>query len=144
MQATKRVLRYLKGTSGQGLLLASTSAAQLTAYCDSDWASCPTSRRSTTGFCILLGDSLISWKSKKQHVVARPSAEAEYRAMAIATCEVTWLTSLLKELGIKNLAPAVLKCGNQATLYIAANPVFHERTKHIEIDCHFIRDKVKD
>lgn len=144
MQSAKRLLRYLAGSTSQGILLASSSAATLTAYCDSDWASCPISRKSTTGYCILLGESPVSWKSKKQNVVARSSAEAEYRAMALTTCEVLWLTTLLKDLGIKNLPTATLKCDNQAALAIAANPVLHERTKHVEVDCHFIRDHIKD
>ena len=142
MQAAKRVLRYLKSSPGQGILLGSQSAAILTAYSDSDWAGCPITRKSTTGFCVLLGNSPISWKTKKQKVVARSSAEAEYRAMALTTCEVVWLSQLLKELGIKSTAPVTLKCDNQAALAIAVNPVHHERTKHVEVDCHFIRDKV--
>lgn len=75
--------------------------------------------------------------------MAHSSAEAEYRSMAITTCEITWLTTLLKELGIKTLGPAILKCDNKAAISIASNPVLHERTKHIEIDKHFVRDKVK-
>lgn len=75
-------------------------------------------------------------------MVARSSAEAEYRAMALTTYEVTWLMSLFKDLGLRNLHPAALKCDNQAALSIAANPVYHERTKHIEVDCHFIREKI--
>ena len=142
MQAAKRILRYLKGNSDQGILFASSSAAQLTAYCDSDWASCPTTRKSTTGFCIFLGNSPISWKTKKQSVVSRSSAEAEYRAMALTSCEITWLATLLKDMGITDLPPTLLKCDNQAALSIAANPVLHERTKHIEIDCHYVRDKI--
>ncbi|XP_021747729.1 uncharacterized protein LOC110713588 [Chenopodium quinoa] len=90
-----------------GILLASSSVATLTAYCDNDWAGCPMTRRSTTGCCIFLGDSPISWKAKKQHVTAKFSAEAEYRAMALTTCEVTWLTTLLQDLGLKNLPPTV-------------------------------------
>lgn len=143
LQAAKRLLRYLVGSASQGILLASSSAAQLTAFCDSDWASCPTTRRSTTGYCIFLGDSPISWKAKKQQTVARSSAEAEYRAMALTTCEVTWLTALLKDLGLKQLPPTIIKCDNKAALAIAANPVLHERTKHVEIDCHTVRDQVK-
>nr|GEW62595.1 cysteine-rich RLK (receptor-like protein kinase) 8 [Tanacetum cinerariifolium] len=139
----KHVLRYLLNSPRQGILLANDSAVQLKACCNSDWASCPMTRRSTTGYCILLGDSPISWKSKKQVVVSRSSAEAEYRAMALTCCEVTWLVSLLKELGIKDLEPVALYCDNQAALYITANPVFHVRTKHIEVDCHYVRDQLK-
>ncbi|GJT04309.1 cysteine-rich receptor-like protein kinase 8 [Tanacetum coccineum] len=97
MQAVKHLLRYLLNAPSQGILLAHKSAVQLTAYCDSDWASCLMTRRSTTGYCILLGQSPVSWKSKKQGVVSRSSAEAEYRAMALTCCEVTWLVSLLKD-----------------------------------------------
>ncbi|XP_021757500.1 uncharacterized protein LOC110722542 [Chenopodium quinoa] len=143
LQDAKRLLRYLVGTISQGILLASSSAATLTTYCDSDWAGCPMTRRSTTGYCIFLGDSPISWKVKKQYVTAKSSAEAEYRAMALTNCEVTWLTTLLKDLGLKNLPPTVLKCDNQAALAIAANPVLHERTKHVEIDCHYVRDQIQ-
>ncbi|GJS06409.1 retrovirus-related pol polyprotein from transposon TNT 1-94 [Tanacetum coccineum] len=143
MQAVKHLLRYLLNAPGQGILLANSSAVHLTAYCDSDWASCPMTRRSTTGYCILLGQSPISWKSKKKQVVSRSSAKAEYKAMALTCCEVTWLVSLLKDLGIKDLGPVDLKCDNQAAIHIAANPVFHARTKHIEVDCHFVRDQMK-
>lgn len=142
MQAAKRLLRYLLHSPAQGILLASSSAAHLQAYCDSDWASCPTTRRSTTGYCVLLGNSPISWKAKKQGVVSRSSAEAEYRAMAVTACEVTWLSALLKDIGLKNLPSTQLSCDNQAALAIAANPVLHERTKHVEIDCHYIRDQI--
>ncbi|GJY62669.1 retrovirus-related pol polyprotein from transposon TNT 1-94 [Tanacetum coccineum] len=124
------------------ILLAYKLAVQLTAYCDSDWASCPMIR-STTGYCILLGQSPVAWKSKKQGVVSRSSGEAEYRAVALTCCEVTWLISLLKDLGLKDLGPVDLKCDNKAVIYIAANPVFHARTKHIEFDYHYVRDQVK-
>lgn len=142
LQAAFRVLRYLAGTTSQGILLDSKSVAQLTAFCDRDWATCPVSRGSTTWYCIFLGDSPISWKSKKQQVFARSSAEAEYRVMALTTCEVTWLSALLKDLGLKHLPPTLLNCDNKAALAIAANPVMHEMTKHVELDCHFVRDQI--
>ncbi|GJS70206.1 retrovirus-related pol polyprotein from transposon TNT 1-94 [Tanacetum coccineum] len=113
-EAIKHLLRYLLNAPGQGILLAHHSKVKLTAYCDSDWASCPMTRRSTTGYCILLGDSPISWKSKKQ------------------------------DLGLKDLHLITLHCDNQAAIHIAANPVFHARTKHIEVDCHYVRDQVKE
>ncbi|GKC78433.1 retrovirus-related pol polyprotein from transposon RE1 [Tanacetum coccineum] len=143
MQAVKHLLRYLLNSPGQGILLANNSAVELKAYCDSDWASCPMTRRSTTGYCILLGDLPISWKSKKQVVVSRSSAEAEYKAMALTCCEVTWLVNLFKDFGIKYLKPLDLHCDNQTALYIVANPVFHARTKHIEVECYYVRDQMK-
>jgi hypothetical protein len=141
-EAALRIVRYLKGNPGQGILLRVDCDLQLYAWCDSDWASCPLTRRSITGWFVLLGNSPISWKTRKQHTVSRSSAEAEYRSMATTTCELIWLKTLLQSLGVAHPRPMKLYCDNQAALHIAANLVFHERTKHIEIDCHFIRNAI--
>ncbi|XP_022014404.1 uncharacterized mitochondrial protein AtMg00810-like [Helianthus annuus] len=141
-QIAFKVLRYLKNAPGAGILFTKGTPFQLTAFADSDWAKCVDSRRSVTGFCILLGGSLVSWKSKKQSVVSRSSAEAEYRSMCSATCEILWLLNLLRELNGAVDIPVELKCDNTATLSIAANPVFHDRTKHFEVDLFFLREKI--
>ncbi|BBG99703.1 Far-red impaired responsive family protein, partial [Prunus dulcis] len=143
MIAVKRILRYIKGTLDFGLTLCpQSSPARLTAYSDADWAGCPDSRRSTTGYLIYLGNNLISWCSKKQPTVSRSSTESEYRSLAHACAETTWLSYLLVELGVHLQFPITLHCDNLSATYLAANPVFHARTRHIELDYHFVREKV--
>ncbi|XP_073226952.1 secreted RxLR effector protein 161-like [Cicer arietinum] len=143
MDAVIRILKYIKSAPGKGLIYEDRGHTQIIGYSDADWAGSPIDRRSTSGYCVLIGGNLISWKSKKQNVVARSSAEAEYRAMALVTCELIWLKQLLKELQFEETSTMTLICDNQAALHIALNPVFHERTKHIEIDCHFVREKIE-
>ncbi|PWA96217.1 hypothetical protein CTI12_AA041970 [Artemisia annua] len=143
-KALIKVLRYIKLCPGQGLFISKASTLPLKAFCDSDWANCSATRRSVTGFCIFLGPNLISWQSKKQSVVSRSSTEAEYRALADCTCEITWLLSLLKDLRIKTTSPVPIYCDNQSSIALASNPIQHARTKHIEIDCHFVREKIKN
>jgi histone deacetylase 1/2 len=138
----KRVLRYLKGTMTYGLHITKSSSLDITAYSDADWAGCPDTRRSTSGYCVFLGDNLVAWSSKRQPTVSRSSAEAEYRAVANAVSETCWLRQLLGELRRPLKKATLVFCDNISAQYLATNPVQHQRTKHIEIDLHFVRDKV--
>lgn len=138
----KRVLRYVKGTLHMGLFISPSSHSALHGYSDSDWAGCPIDRKSTSGYAVFFGSNLISWVSRKQRTVARSSTEAEYKGLADLAAEITWVISLLQELRLHSSHPATLWCDNLGATYMAANPIFHARTKHIEVDYHFVRDKV--
>ena len=140
LTAAKRILRYIKGNLDHGLFFApQQQPVHLTAYSDADWAGCPDSRRSTSGYLVYLGSNLIFWCSKKQPTVARSSAESEYRSLSHACAETTWLGYLLYELGARIQFPILLHCDNLSATYMASNPVFHARTKHIELDYHYVR-----
>ncbi|XP_019059405.1 PREDICTED: uncharacterized protein LOC109117185 [Tarenaya hassleriana] len=143
LQAAHRVLRYLKGVPAQGIFYPASTDTRLTAFCDADWASCPDSRRSVTGFCVFFGKALISWKSKKQSTISRSSVESEYRSMAQTTCELVWNASVFKDLHFGIQQPVTLFSDSLSAIHIANNAVFHERTKHIELDCHFVREQLK-
>ncbi|KAL0430968.1 UNVERIFIED_CONTAM: Retrovirus-related Pol polyprotein from transposon RE1 [Sesamum radiatum] len=143
MDAALHLVRYLKGSPDQGLFFPVSNPPDLVAFCDADWAGCIDSRRSLSGYCIFLGRALISWKSKKQPTVARSTAEAEYRSLGTTVCELKWISYLLHDLNLVPPTPIPVYCDNQAAIHIVANPVFHERTKHIELDCHLIRDHYK-
>ncbi|XP_019092930.1 PREDICTED: uncharacterized protein LOC109129333 [Camelina sativa] len=142
-EAAIRVVRYLKGNPGQGILLNAKSNFQLTGWCDSDHSGCRLTRRSVSGYFIQLGTSPVSWKTKKQKTVSMSSTEAQYRAMAYITKELIWLKIVLHDLGVSHTQSMRLYCDSKSAIHIATNPVFHERTKHIENDCHFVRDEIQ-
>ncbi|XP_075086168.1 uncharacterized protein LOC142168895 [Nicotiana tabacum] len=142
MHAALHILRYLKGSSDVRVFISSSTDLSLSAYYDSDWAACSDTRRSFTGFCILLGDSLVGWKAKKQPVMSLSSAEVEYKAISKVVAELVWVVRLLSDFGISVPADVPVFYDNQAAIHIAKNHVFHEQTKHIEVDCHFIITKL--
>ena len=141
--AVEHILCYLKGARERGILYSNHGHNRVECFTDTDWAGSKEDRRSTSGKCVFGGGNLVSWKSKKQGFVSRSSAKSEYKAMTQSVCEIMWLHQLLTEVGIMTVVPAKLWCDNQAALHFASNPVFHERTKHIEIDCHFVREKIQ-
>jgi hypothetical protein len=138
----KRILQYIQGTSHLGLQLYSGSSSDLVAYSNADWAGCPDTRKSTSGFCVFLGKNMVSWSSKRQQTVSRSSAEAEYRAVANCIAESCWLRQLLTELHHPPSRATVVYCDNVSAMYLSSNPVQHQRTKHVEINLHFVRDRV--
>ncbi|GAV56787.1 hypothetical protein CFOL_v3_00329, partial [Cephalotus follicularis] len=141
-QMVKRILRYISGTLEMGLQIHRQSTLRLYAFSDSDWAGCPETRCLTKGFCTLLGSNLLSWSTKKQPTVSRSRSEAEYRAMATTAAELTWISFLLQDIGVPQLQPATLFCDNINALHMTINPVFHAQSKHIELDCQFITEKL--
>jgi hypothetical protein len=142
LEAVHRILRYLKATPGKGILFKKTSDKNVAIFTDADWAGSIIDRKSTSGYCTYVWGNLVTWRSKKQGVVSRSSAEAEFRAMAQGICEGMWILRVLKELKIEVELPLKLYCDNKAAISIAHNPVQHDRTKHIEIDRHFIKEKI--
>ncbi|XP_040366874.1 secreted RxLR effector protein 161-like, partial [Rosa chinensis] len=139
MDAVMRILKYLKSAPGRGVLFSKhNNILEVCGFTDADWAGNITDRRSTSGYFIFVGGNLVTWKSKKQKVVARSSAEAEYRGMAHGVCELLWLRNLLRDLGFILKNSMQLYCDNKAAIDISHNPVQHDRTKHVEVDRHFI------
>ena len=136
--ALKRILRYVKGTISHGLQLNRSAPTSLIVYTDADWAGCPKTRRSTSGYCVFLGDTLISWSSKRQNTISRSSAEAEYRGVGNGVSEATWLRNLLLELKCPLHRATIVYCDNVSVVYLSTNPVKHQRTKHVELDIHFV------
>ena len=142
LEAANRILRYLKSCPGKGLLFRKGGKKEVEAFTDADYAGSDVDRRSTSGYCTYVWGNLVTWRSKKQGVVARSSAEAEYRSMANGVCELLWIRRVLEELKMEIDLPMKLFCDNKAAISIAHNPVQHDRTKHVEVDRHFIKENL--
>jgi hypothetical protein len=142
--AVKRILRYVRGTLKLRITIHPNKSTLLSAFKDADSACCVNDRRSTRGFAIYLGHNLVSWSARKQATMSRSSIEAEYKSLANATTEIIWIKALLHELGVSQSRPTSLWCDNIGATYFSANPVFHARTKHEEVDHHFVCERVAD
>nr|KYP62702.1 Copia protein [Cajanus cajan] len=142
MQAVDKILQYLKSSLGNGLLFKRKDTLTMKIYTDADYAGSITDRKSTSGYCVFLGDSLVMWRSKKQDRVSRSSEEAEFRVLAQGMCEGLWMKIILDDLKVKVDNLVQLYCDNKFVMSIAHNPVQHDRIKHIEIDKHFIKDNL--
>ncbi len=138
LDAMRYILRYIKYTLQCGIFYEAKRQLQVHGYKDADWTNNVSNRRSTSGFMIFFGSGVISWSSKKQPIVALSSTEVEYRGATIAACEVVWLQKLLSNLRQSVDAPIVIYCDNISSILLVNNPVYHARTKHIEVHYHFI------
>ncbi|XP_019092312.1 PREDICTED: uncharacterized protein LOC109129126 [Camelina sativa] len=138
----KRILRYVKGTLNLGMPIRKHNNPTLSAFCYSDYAGCKDTRRSTSGFCILLGSTLVSWSAKRQKTLSNSSTESEYRALSVVARELTWISSLLRDIGIPQYQPTRVFCDNLSAVYLSANPALHNWTKHFDKDFHYIRERV--
>ncbi|XP_074377786.1 secreted RxLR effector protein 161-like [Apium graveolens] len=142
-EAGKRILRYVRGTLGDGLYYQKVNDSKVLGYCDSDWAKSVDDSKSTSGNIFFFGSSAITWMSKKQQVVALSTEEAEYISLSLASCQVIWITWVLKDLKHATKESLIIFCDSKSAIALTENPVFHGKSKHIRIKYHFIRDLVK-
>ncbi|XP_020689830.1 uncharacterized protein LOC110104888 [Dendrobium catenatum] len=137
-----RLLRYIYDTLSFDIPIV-PGKLELKYFSDADWAGDKETRKSTSGYCTFLGQTLIFWMVKKQHTVARSSTEAEYQALALALTHIIWLRRQLLDFNIPLHSPTTLHCNSMSAIALANNPVFHARIKHIEIDHHFLHDHIQ-
>jgi len=142
MTALKPIIRYINGTSIHGLHISPSLVNTLTTYTDADWGGCRDTKRSTSGYCVYLGDNLVSWSAKKQPKLSCYSAEAGYRGVTNVVAETCWIRNLLLELQCRVTKATIVYCENVSAIYLSENIIQRQRTKHIEMDIHFVRDKV--
>ena len=140
----KRILRYIRATTNYGIWYKPVANSNLIGFCDSDWAGFIDDRKSTSGFIFSLGSGAISWSSKKQASTALSSTETEYIAVASATCQAIWMRRILEDLHQKQEKPTEIFCDSKSAIAMTKNPVFHGRTKHLDLRHHFIRDAVAE
>jgi len=138
--AAKHVLRYLQGTVDYGLLYTRSKDIRLSGFTDADWARSSVDRKSTSRYCFNIGSGMTSWCSWKQKSVALSSSKTEYMAATTALCEAIWLRKLLVNLFRRNMEATRIMCDNQSRIKLSMNPVFHDKSKHIDIWFHFVRD----
>ena len=141
--AAKHILRYVRGTITYGLRYTSSIGVLLSGYLDSDWASSAVDRKSTSGYCFSMGSTMISWSNRKQGSIAQSTAEAEYITASDVCKEAVWLRKLLSDLFEGKLDSMIIHCDNQSCIKLSEKPMFHDRSKHIEMKYHFIKDLVQ-
>ena len=142
LQCAQRILRYVSGTKDRALLYWNGIAEQLVGYKDADWAGNACDHTLTSRFAFSLRSVVITWSSKKQAIVALSSTKVEYLGALVATCEAIWLKRLLKDLQVEVFDPMTIYCDNLSSIQLAKNPIFHARTKHIEVHYYFVREGV--
>lgn len=143
-KAVKRILRYLKNAASHGIQLHKIADFQLRGFCDVDYGNDQEDRRSTSGFCVFLGSNLIRWSCKKHNVVSRSSTESEYRSLAFSVAELKWVKSLMTELIIHSTLKPLVYCDNLSVVLLAHNLILHAKTKNMDIDLCFVKEKVLD
>ena len=144
LRAALHVIKYLQGTLDYGLFYSAQNQLQVSAFSDSDWSACHFSSRSLSSYAVFLGQSLVSWKTKKQQTVSKSSAEAEYRSMSATASELVWVHGLLEDLQMHISLPITMYCDNSSAEHLAQNPKFHEKTKHLKRDVHYVREQVEE
>jgi len=142
-EAAKKVLRYLRGTYQVGLKYVRTGSNDPVAFCDANWAGCPDTRRSTTGYVFLISSAAFSWCCRRQSTTAQSSCESEYLAESETIREAVWQRNFIKEIGFELEGPIVVGSDSESAIKLAADPVYHERTKHIDIRVHVIREHIR-